>query len=70
MNQHSALQVISIIGVMIFTSIIAISFFFSKQLEETALDFIKSEITTELHERVSSLTGINSETLTLRKKYS
>ena len=68
MNQHRALQVVSIIGVIIFTSIIAISFLFSKQLEKTALEFIKSEISTELHERVNSLTGINSDIPTIAQK--
>tara|TARA_B110000196_G_C21059824_1_gene621802 strand:+ start:466 stop:1215 length:750 start_codon:yes stop_codon:yes gene_type:complete len=68
MNEHRALQVVSIIGVMIFTSIIAISFLFSKQLEETALDFIKGEISTELNERVNSLTGINSDNPNIAQK--
>jgi hypothetical protein len=68
MNQHRVLQVVSIIGVIIFTSIIAKSFLFSKQLEETALEFIKSEISTELNERVNSLTGINSDNPNIAQK--
>ncbi|NRB39801.1 MAG: hypothetical protein HRU20_15265 [Pseudomonadales bacterium] len=61
MNQHRALQVVSIVGVIIFTSIIAISFLFSKQLEVTALEFIKGEIILNLNERVSAITGIDSK---------
>lgn len=61
MNQDKTILIISIIGITIFSMVLLVSFAFNKHLEKTALVFIKGEITSNLHQRVNALSGINEE---------
>ena len=66
--QKKLIKVFSGIGIILFASILVISFIFTKQLETTAVKFLKNEITTQIHSKVDFLFGLNVESQSLIQK--
>lgn len=61
MNQAKVLQIISAVGVVLFALVLLVSLLFAKQLEQSALGFIKQKATAHVHRQVDRVTGIHAD---------